>query len=261
MELGLQGQTALISGASKGIGLSIAKSLAAEGMNLSITGRTVSTLNEAQAVLAGDYDIDCLAFAGDMADTDFVESWITDTAAHFDGLDVLVNNAGSPPAGQFLTQSDEIWRDSFELKPFSYLRAARIAFPYLKERQGRVLNIIGIAGHQPFANFMIGGAADAALMNFTKGFADEIANEGVRVNSISPGFTKTERWPDILVNVGRMNGVEPEAAEELLISGMPMGRVAEMSEIAKAAVFLVSDMSSYITGITLPVDGGATRAV
>ncbi|MCR9212296.1 MAG: SDR family oxidoreductase [Proteobacteria bacterium] len=261
MDLGLKGQTALISGASKGIGLSIAKSLAAEGMKLSITGRNETSLQEAKAKLAEEFGVECIAFAGDMADTDFVESWVTDTAAHFGRMDVLVNNAGSPPAGSFMAQSDDVWRSSFELKPFSYLRAARIAFPFLKERRGRVLNIIGIAGHQPFANFMIGGAADAALMNFTKGFADEIAKDGVRVNSISPGFTKTERWPEILVNVGRMNGVDPKAAEELLISGMPMGRVAEMSEIAKAAVFLISDMSSYITGITLPVDGGATRAV
>lgn len=261
MDLGLAGQTALISGASKGIGYSIAETLAAEGMNLSITGRNAKALDVARTRLKAAYDIDCLTFAGDMAETNFVETWIEGSALHFGRIDVLVNNAGSPPAGQFLEQSDELWRASFELKPFSYLRAARLAFPFLKERQGRVLNIIGIAGHQPFANFMIGGAADAALMNFTKGFADEIAKDGVRVNSISPGFTKTERWEEILVNVGRMNGVAPEKAEELLISSMPLGRAAEMSEIAKTALFLISDMSSYVTGITLPVDGGATRAI
>ncbi|WP_169546444.1 SDR family oxidoreductase [Sneathiella aquimaris] len=261
MQLKLEGQTAMISGASKGIGARIAHSLAAQGVNLSISARDGETLGRTADRLRDKYKIDCLAIAGDMGDQQFIEDWTAKTAETFKKIDVLINNAGSSPPGGFDTQTDDEWQDAFKVKPFGYIRAARAALPYLKETKGRIVNIIGLAGHQPLPKFFIGGAGDGALMNFTKSLADDVAAFGVRVNAISPGFTRTERWEVLVAGSGAMMGVSPEQAEKALLSSMPLGRPAEMEEIASTVLFLVSGMSSYITGVTIPVDGGATRSI
>lgn len=256
----LNGQVAMISGASKGIGFAIANALAAEGVRLSISGRNAADLEKAASTLRDAHGISCFTCSGDMGNADFIERWVDQTANEFGNIDILVNNAGSAPPGGFEAQSDEDWKSAFEVKPFGYIRAARSALAHLRKANGRIINIIGLAGHQPLPKFFIGGAADGALMNFTKSLADEVAKDGIRVNAISPGFTRTERWEILVAGSGAMMGVAPDVAERHLLSTMPLGRPAEMTEIASVALFLASNMSSYITGVTIPVDGGATRS-
>lgn len=260
-QLNLSGQVALVSGAGKGIGAAIAHTLAAHGANLCISARNQSELEETASSIRSTHGVECLVVPGDMADGTFVEHWIAEAVRVLGGVDILVNNAGSSPPGLFATQTDQDWIDAFAVKPFGYIRASRAALPFLSRNKGRIVNIIGLAGHQPLPKFFIGGAGDGALMNFTKSLADDVASQGVRVNAVSPGFTRTERWKTIVAGAGAMHGVAPDQAERALLTTMPLGRPAEMQEIASAVLFLVSDMSSYITGITLPVDGGATRSI
>ena len=261
MRLGLGGRVGMVSGATKGIGLAIARALAAEGMRLSICARNEADLAATGESLEDEFGVECLTHAGDLSDERTIDAWVRATVETCGGIDLLVNNAGAAPPGSFLKQSSDVWRDAFEIKPFSYIRAARAACPHLVARKGCIVNIIGLAGHQPLPNFMIGGAGDAVLMNFTKGLADELAGHGVRVNAVSPGFTRTERWDVIVKGSGAMMGVAPEAAERTLLATMPLGRPAEPAEIASVVVFLASSASSYITGVTIPVDGGATRSI
>lgn len=261
MQLGLRDRVAMISGGTKGIGLAIARALAAEGMRLSICARNEQELAATAVALTEEFGVDCLSHAGDLSDERAIDAWVRATVETCGSIDLLVNNAGSAPPGSFLKQTSDVWRDAFEIKPFGYIRAARAACPHLMSRKGCIVNVIGLAGHQPLPNFMIGGAGDAVLMNFTKGLADEMAGQGVRVNAVSPGFTRTERWDVIVRGSGAMMGVAPEAAECTLLATMPLGRPAEPAEIANVVVFLASSASSYITGVTIPVDGGATRSI
>lgn len=261
MNLGLKGKTVMVSGASKGIGFAIASALGAEGANLSLCARNEGTLKSASSRLEETYGVECMPFVGDLSSEEVIKMWVSQTVQRFGGIDVLINNAGAAPPGAFSQQPDDVWKDGFEVKPFGYIRAARAAYESLKASRGSIVNIIGLAGHQPIPNFMIGGAGDAVLMNFTKGLADELAKDGVRVNSVSPGFTKTENWDLIVLGVGAMMGAKPEDAETTLLSTMPMGRPAQPTEIANVVTFLASAAASYITGVTVPVDGGATRGI
>jgi NAD(P)-dependent dehydrogenase (short-subunit alcohol dehydrogenase family) len=261
MDLELSGRVAMISGASKGIGRAIANLLAQEGAMLSICARGASDLHAAAAQIEENYGISVLTHQGDMADPATVAAWVEATITRFGQIDIVVNNAGSPPPGKFIETGDEIWHAAFAAKPYGYIRLARAALPHLAQTQGAIVNIIGNAGHQPLPNFMIGGVADAALMNFTKALANDVVATGVRVNAVSPGFVRTERWSSIAIGAGRMLGAREEDAEKVLMSTMPMGRPAEMNEIAKAVAFLASSASSYITGVTLTIDGAATRGV
>lgn len=261
MDFGLNGKTVMISGASKGIGFAIASALAAEGANLSLCARSEAGLVDASSRLEAAYGVDCLSFVGDLSSEEVIETWVRQTEEKFGGIDVLINNAGAALPGAFSQQSDDVWKDGLEVKPFGYIRAARAALKSLKASRGSIVNIIGLAGHQPIPNFMIGGAGDAVLMNFTKGLANELAKDGVRVNAVSPGFTQTENWDLIVLGAGAMMGAKPEDAEATLLSTMPMGRPAQPAEIANVVTFLASTAASYITGVTVPVDGGATHGI
>ena len=173
-----------------------------------------------------------------------------------------MNNAGAAQGGPFLALADQAWLDSWQLKLFGYIRVAREVFPHLVKRGGgRIVNVIGIAGVQPMENYMIGGAANAALLNFTKALADEGAPHGILVTGVNPGPIRTERWEGILTKWGTAKGVSPEEAEREILKGVPLRRAGEADEVANLVVFLASELSGYITGTTIAVDGGMTRTI
>lgn len=251
----------MVSGASKGIGLAIAHALAAEGMHLSVCARGEAELSRVAAGLVRKYAIQCTTTAADLSQAESIERWVANTIEDHGRIDLLVNNAGAAPPGSFEALTDEHWQSAFAVKPFAYIRASRGVLPHLRDSRGAIVNIVGLAGHQPLSRFHIGGAADAALINFTKGLANEVAADGVRVNAISPGFTRTERWDALVRGSGRMMQVAEADAEQSLLSTMPLGRPALPHDIANAVVFLASPLAAYITGVNLPVDGGATHGI
>jgi 3-oxoacyl-[acyl-carrier protein] reductase len=262
MDTGLRGKVAMVSGASKGIGRAVAEKLAAEGASLSLCARGEAQLRAVAREIETKHGVACLAAPADLNRAEDIQGWVRGTRERFGGIDVLVNNAGAAQGGPFLTMPDQAWLESWQLKLFGYIRVAREAFPHLVERGGgRIVNVIGIAGVQPMENYMIGGAANAALLNFTKALADEGAPHGILVTGVNPGPIRTERWDGILARWSTTKGVTPAEAEREILRGVPLRRPGTAEEVASLVVFLASDLSGYITGTTIAVDGGMTRTI
>lgn len=262
METGLRGKVAMVSGASKGIGRAVAETLAAEGARLSLCARGAGSLEAAAGELEARHGVDCLACPADLGRGEDIQAWVRATVERFGGVDVLVNNAGAAQGGPFLTLPDQAWLDSWQLKLFGYIRVAREVFPHLVRRGGGVIvNVIGIAGVQPMENYMIGGAANAALLNFTRALADEGAPHGIRVAGVNPGPIRTDRWDGMLARWGTAKGVSPQEAEREILRGVPLRRPGTPQEVASVVVFLASDLAGYVTGATVAVDGGMTRTI
>ncbi|MBI1734444.1 MAG: SDR family oxidoreductase [Candidatus Rokubacteria bacterium] len=262
MQTGLADRVAMVSGASKGIGRAVAERLAAEGARLSLCARSADALREVARDLEGKHGAQCLAFPGDLNRAEDIQGWVRATVERFGGVDVLVNNAGAAQGGPFLSLPDQAWLDSWHLKLFGYIRVAREVFPHLVRRGGgRVVNVIGIAGVQPMENYMIGGAANAALLNFTKALADEGAPHGILVTGVNPGPIRTERWDGMIVKWGTAKGIAPAEAEREILRAVPLRRPGTAEEVANVVVFLASDLATYVTGTTVAVDGGMTRTI
>lgn len=259
MDTRLRGRVAMVSGASKGIGRAIARALAAEGAHVSVAARSEAALRELAAELDGAPGA-CLPCPVDLTREDDIRRWVAATRERFGGVDILVNNAGAIQGGPFLDMPHEAWLESFQLKLFGYVRVAKEVFPLLRARGGgRIVNVIGVAGVQPFPDYMIGGAANAALLNITKSLANEGAPHGILVNAVNPGPIATERWDGLLVKWGRAKGVSPQEAEAQLLADVPLRRAGTPEEVAGLVVFLASDLASYITGTAIAVDGGMVR--
>ncbi len=262
MESGLRGRVVMVSGASKGIGKAIARGLAAEGAQLSLCARAESLLREVAGEIERTHRVACLPYAADLSQAEGIQGWVRATLGRFGGIDVLVNNAGAAQGGPFLTLPDHAWLESWQLKLFGYIRVARDVFPHLQRRGGgRIINVIGVAGVQIFPNYMIGGAANAALLNFTKALADEGAPYGILVTGVNPGPIRTERWDGLLGKWGEAKGMSPKEAEAELLKEIPLRRPGTPDEVANLVVFLASKLSTYITGTTIAIDGGMTRTI
>jgi 3-oxoacyl-[acyl-carrier protein] reductase len=262
METRLRGKVAMVSGASKGIGRAVAEKLAAEGASLSLCARSADTLRTVAQALEDKHGVPALAVPADLSRGDDIQRWVEATVERFRGVDILVNNAGAAQGGPFLRLPDQAWLDSWQLKLFGYIRVAREVFPHLVTRGGgRIVNVIGIAGVQPMEHYMIGGAANAALLNFTKALADEGAPHGILVTGVNPGPIRTDRWDGIVVKWGAAKGVTPAEAERDILRGVPLRRPGTPDEVANLVVFLASDLSTYITGTTIAIDGGMTRTI
>jgi 3-oxoacyl-[acyl-carrier protein] reductase len=262
MDTGLGGKMAMVSGASKGIGRAVAEKLAAEGVRLSLCARGADQLRAVARDLEDKHGAACLAYTADLSRAEDIQGWVRATVEQFGGIDILINNAGTAQGGAFLDLPDQAWLDSWQLKLFGYIRVAREVFPHLVRRGGgRVVNVIGIAGVQPLENYMIGGAANAALLNFTKSLADEGAPHGILVTGVNPGGIRTDRWDAMLAKWGAAKGITAREAEREILRGVPLKRPGTADEVANLVVFLASELSTYITGTTIAIDGGMTRTI
>jgi hypothetical protein len=258
MDLGLTGKRALITGASKGIGLAIAQTLAAEGCRVDIASRTPEALDAAadairKAAPSVAVEVHCADLAI-IADQDRL-------AAMCAAADILVNNAGAAAAGSLDETSDAGWRESWELKVFGYINLARAFYREMqKRRDGVILNVIGYAGERHNAKYVIGSTGNAALMAFTRTAGSASPDFGVRILGVNPGYTATDRAEGQLRSfaikkfgdAGRWRDIEKEL-------NLPFGRMATPQEIADTVAFLVSPRASYISGTIITVDGGATH--
>jgi 3-oxoacyl-[acyl-carrier protein] reductase len=262
MDTAIRGKVAMVSGASKGIGRAVAERLAAEGARLSLCARGAAALGDLARALQDKHGVACLAWPGDLSRPDDIRGWVRATAERFGGIDILINNAGAAQGGAFLDLPDQAWLDSWQLKLLGYIRVAREVFPHLVARRGgRIVNVIGIAGVQPMENYMIGGAANAALLNFTKALADEGAPHGVLVTGVNPGPIRTDRWDGMVARWSAVKGVTPDEAEREILKGVPLKRPGTPDEVANVVVFLASELSTYVTGTTIAVEGGMTRTI
>ncbi|MBW4444649.1 MAG: SDR family oxidoreductase [Plectolyngbya sp. WJT66-NPBG17] len=264
IELNLTGKTAIVTGGSAGIGLAIAKGLYREGVNVAIVARDSDRLEKAISTLHAlpDQGNRAISISADLSQAESIEKVVSQVISEFGQIDILINNAGSARAGELVNLDDEAFLDAWNLKLLGYIRLVKAVIPDLTSRRdGRIINIIGGAGRTPRANFLPGGTTNAALLNFTRGIAKELAQHNVRINAISPGFTATERAERLAAQTASDRGISIEAAKADTIRAIPLGKIVQPEEIADLALFLVSDRAASITGTEILVDGGQTPGV
>lgn len=251
MQLDLGNRIALITGASKGIGLGCAEVLAAEGCHLHLAARNGAALREAKSRLESEHGVQVTVHEADLSSTAAMEA----LAAATGDIDILVNNAGDIPAGPLSQVTDEAIRRGFDLKVFGYITLARLYYPRMKGRDGVIINVIGNSGENWDASYFAGSTGNAALMSFTKAIGGRSLDDGIRVVGINPGPVATDRMLKIMkVKAAEMLG--DAARWEELYARYPGKRPATVREVADLVAFMASPRAGYITGTVVTLDGG-----
>lgn len=257
LDLQLHNKVAVITGASRGIGRSIAQYLSVEGMRLVIAARSGEMLKDVAKFCGSEV----MPVAIDLRDEESPQRLINIAVEHFGGIDLLVNNAGATKRGDFLELTEADWGDGFALKFFSTVRCTRAAWPHLRARSGSVVNIAGIGGRTGSAEFAIGGSVNAAILNLTKALADRGIKDGVRVNAINPGSIATDRLQTRIQLYATENKISITEATTAMALKLVIGRFGTPEEIAKAVAFLASSAAGYCQGSIVDIDGGQTRTL
>ena len=257
MDLGLANKVALVAAASRGLGRAVAQELAAEGATLIICSRRTETIESVANDIKGATGVDVLGVAADVSNSSDVARLVSTGVERFGRIDILVTNAGGPPAGQFESFTIEQWEEATRLLLHSAVELARHVLPGMKERGwGRILNITSIAVKQPVDNLILSNSLRAAVTGFARTLANEVASSGVTVNNIMPGYTRTERVEELARMMAEKQGITPDEFIARWEKEIPMRRIGKPREFAALAAFLVSERASYITGVSIPVDGG-----
>ncbi len=261
MDLGLRGKTAIVTGASQGIGRAIAEALAAEGARVVLSARNEEKLRRA----AGDICAaggDATYLAGDLNELETARRLLEHARSEFGPVDVLVGNTGGPPSGLAAELPEGAWREAAELLFYPQVRLAQAALPEMQTRGwGRILFVTSISVKEPIENLALSNALRAAVTGFAKTLAREVAASGVTVNTLGPGYTATERVKHLFEDNAARQNTTPEALEQRLLAQIPARRMARPEEIAAVAAFLVSEPASYLTGQAVMVDGGYTHGL
>ncbi len=259
MDQGLAGKTAIVTGASRGIGLAIAEKLAAEGVNVLLVARSGDLLATHAERLS--QVTPCAAFAADLREPEAASHVVAAAIARFGRLDFLVNNAGATKRGDFATLTDGDFQDGFALKFHGTVRMTRAAWPALKESRGAIVNIIGSGGRMASGDFTIGGSVNAALFNFTKAIAQPAMRDGIRVNGINPGWIETDRLKGRLAQAAKDKGIDEATARAQALADLKVARFGQPAEIADLAAALLGPRFAYVQGALIDCDGGLTRAL
>lgn len=257
MDLGLRGKVALVAASSKGLGKSVARELAAEGASLVMCARGEAALESARREIVDETGADVIAIAADVATTEGVEQ-VTQAALHrFGHVDILVINAGGPPAGTFDKHDWKAWQSAVDLTLRSAVELTRAVLPGMRERRwGRIVAVNSIAAKQPVDNLMLSNSIRAAVTGFLRTLANEVAPDGITVNTILPGYTRTERVTSLAEANAKKEGVDQKEILGRFEREIPMRRLGEPREFGALAAFLCSERASYITAQSIAVDGG-----
>ena len=252
MDMNLAGRTALITGASKGIGLSIAEGLAAEGVNLILAARSKELLEQNAADLTKKFKIKVETMALDLSDQAERDKLV----AAYPDIDILINNAGAIPGGTIFEVDDKAWRAGWDLKIFGYVNMTRAYYAKMRERKrGVIILICGLGGEKLDFGYIAGAAGNAAMMAFARAMGGKSINDGIRVLAVNPGPVLTERTKYLgKIRAKRELGDEDRWGENF--SQMPWGRPATVEEVTPMVVFLASDHANYISGTVVTIDGG-----
>jgi NAD(P)-dependent dehydrogenase (short-subunit alcohol dehydrogenase family) len=265
LDLKLKGKNAIVTGGSAGIGLACAKALVEEGTNVIIIGRNKANLEAAVENLLDINQTDrptIIPVSGDLSEANTANTIMDIAVSKLGRIDILINNAGSAPAGSFLDLNDEDFIQSWNLKLLGYIRMIRAVVPHMmKQRDGKIINIIGSAGRTPSPTFLPGSTTNAALINFTKGISKELAQHNVRINAISPGVTATERANRLASQRAAAKGISIEKEEKEVLSSIPLGHMVHPDEIASFVLLLASNLVPSMTGTEIVIDGGAQPGI
>jgi 3-oxoacyl-[acyl-carrier protein] reductase len=262
MDLGLDDRVALVAASSRGLGRAVAHELASEGADLVICARGEKGLRTAARQIRDATGAEVVTVSADLSRPDGV-SRVVDTALDaFGRVDVLMTNTGGPPPGPFESLSREDWREAYHGLLESAVEMVRGVLPGMKERGwGRILTLTSIAVKEPVDGLMLSNSLRAAVAGFARTLANEVAPHGITVNNLMPGYTRTDRVEELARDTADAEGISVEQAMGRWEEEIPVGRLAEPREFAAMAAFLASERASYVTGASIPVDGGWIRTL
>ncbi|MBN3877385.1 MULTISPECIES: SDR family oxidoreductase [unclassified Nostoc] len=260
MDLQLRGKVALVTAASKGLGKATARQFAREGAKVAICARS-ELIDKTAAEIESETGTEVLSLRANVTSQEDIERVINATVEKFGGLDILVTNAGGPPAGTFDDIDLATWETSLNLTLLSAVRLVKYALPHLRQSTApAILTITSTSTKQPVQNLVLSNSIRLAVIGLTKTLSQELGSDKIRVNSILPGWTYTERVEE-LINARIAKNGETKEAEIARINGtVPLGRMGTPEEFANVAVFLSSPAASFVNGVMLQVDGGIIQS-
>lgn len=262
MDLGLKDKVALVAASSQGLGKATALALAREGARVVISGRHEAALSAAKGEIAAAVPgADVRAIVADVTKPDDIERLVAETVAACGTIHILIANAGGPPPGTFDAVSDEDWQRAFHLTVMSAVRLARAALPHMRRQKwGRIINITSSSVKQPIRDLVLSNSLRMSVVGMAKALAGECAADNITVNTVGPGWTRTDRVTQIFQNRAARTKISEDDIERAITSAIPAGRLGRPEELADVITFLASERASYVTGVFLPVDGGAVSA-
>lgn len=262
MDLGLTNKVALVTAASRGLGKAVALELAREGCKLVICSRGAESIKRAADDIRQRTGAEVFAFAADVTNAEQITHLVDETAKAFGGVDILFANASGPPPGPFAQLSDEQWQSAVNLNLMSVVRLCRAVLPHMQAQHwGRIVIDTSFTVKQPLDNLILSNAIRAGVTGLAKTLSNEVGKDGITVNCICPGYTQTERFDALMDNRATAQNISRDDAINNVASSVPLGRVACVEEFAAPAVFLMPERASYITGVSLTVDGGWTKGI
>jgi 3-oxoacyl-[acyl-carrier protein] reductase len=261
MNLGLRDKVVIVSGASAGIGFETAKAFVEEGARVAICSRTTASIEAAAKLLDPNRTGNVLPITADLRTAAGAASLVDAVVQRWSTVHVLVNNVGGPPPGNFSSVDDAAWTAAVELTLMSALRTTRLALPFMRsQRWGRIVNISSYSVKQPIAGLMLSNSIRLAVLGWAKTLANEVAADNILVNTVCPGWTRTDRVEQILSAQASAAKTDAAAIETRIAAGIPLGRLAHAEEIASVVAFLGSERASYVTGTALAADGGVSQS-
>ncbi|MCE4564337.1 SDR family oxidoreductase [Maribellus sp. CM-23] len=262
MDLQLQDKIFMVAASSKGLGFGIAQELARNGATVCIASRTEADVEKAAEKLRSKTGANVYASVADMADPDSIRNWISDVTLAFEQIDGLVVNAGGPPPGNFDDFDDQHWEAAFNLTLMSAVRLIRGVLPAMRTSGGgSILTITSLSVKEPINGLLLSNVFRSGVTSLVKSLSNELAAENIRVNNLVPGRIDTDRVKALDQNISEKSGATAQQVKEKFEASIPLGRYGTVEEFGKAGAFLLSPAASYITGVSLAVDGGILKTV
>lgn len=262
MDIQVKDKVFLVAAASKGLGFGIARELALNGAIVCIASRTKNDIEQAAEKLRKETGSTILSSVFDAADAKSVQSWITEVETAFERIDGLVINAGGPPPGNFDDFTDEQWQVAFNLTLMSAVRLIRGVLPALRNGGGgSILTVTSMSVKEPVNRLLLSNVFRSGVTSLVKSLSNELAKDQIRVNNLMPGRIDTDRVKSLDKSIAEKSGVSAEEIKKGFEATIPLGRYGNIEEFGKAGAFLLSPAASYITGVSLAVDGGIMKTV
>lgn len=261
MDFGIKGHSAVVAAASKGLGRACAIALAAEGVNVAVFARDLDKLNETAAA-ARAQGAQAIAIQADVTRPDDIQRVVDRAASEFGRLDIVICNAGGPTPGTFATANEEQWEQAFQLSLMSVVRLVNAALPHLrKQGGGRIINLVSTSVREPISGLTLSNSIRPGVIGLAKSLSQELGPDHITVNNIITGSILTDRQRDLLARRSQQMGVTVEQAIKHVEQNIPLGRLGEPEELAALVAFLASQQAAYITGASIPVDGGIMKGI
>jgi 3-oxoacyl-[acyl-carrier protein] reductase len=263
MDFQLSGRVAVVNAASRGLGRGIAEALASEGVHLVISSRNQDAINQTADEIAAAHRAEVVAVAADVTVPGTAERLVGAAVDRFGRLDILVNNSGGPPGGQFTDFDDAAWQSAFDLLLLNVVRMVRAALPHLRASgAGRIINVASSSVKEPIPGLILSNSLRAGVAGLAKTLADELAKDQITVNTVLPGRILTDRLRGPFIEPARRAGIDvDDLARAEVAKEVPLGRVGEPSDLASLVAYLCSAPAAYLTGLVLAVDGGRMRSI